>query len=345
MDLVPYEENSIVMKKILSSIALTLFLWIGVSLNINCQGDSVTVGFILASTFNDRWLKDRDYFIQKFNDLGGKVIVVDCFDQVENQIKAAKELVGKGVDGIVIVAVDAVASAPAVKIAHDAGIKVVAYDRIILNAPVDYYVSFNSVEVGELMANSILKKLPKGKILYIGGPAEDYNSKLVRQGVFNILVPLSANYKLSSIQASTWNQMDAYLVFQDYLTNGNELPDAIICAADVLVRGVMEVLIERNSVGSVLVTGQDAELDICRMIIHGDVDMTVYKPIERLGDVSSKIIWDAINDLEVETNTTFNNNYRDVPAYLLEPIVVNKENIEETIIKDNYYSKEQIFNK
>ncbi len=331
------------MKKTLSSIVLTLFLWIGFSSNIHCQSDSVTVGLILASTFNDRWLKDRDYFTQKFNDLGGKVIVFDCFDQVENQIKAAKELVNKGVDGIVIVAIDAVASAPAVEIAHNAGIKVVAYDRIILGAPVDYYVSFNSVKVGELMAKSILKKLPKGKILYIGGPAEDYNSKLVRQGVFNVLGPLSANYALSSIQASTWNQMDAYLVLQDYLTNGNELPDAIICAADVLVRGVMEVLIERNAVGSVFVTGQDAELDICRMITRGEVEMTVYKPIEKLGDVSSKIIWNAINNLEVETNTTFNNNYRDVPSYLLEPIVVNKENINETVIEDNYYSKEQIY--
>jgi D-xylose transport system substrate-binding protein len=331
------------MKKTLSSIFLALFLWAGLLSHVNCQSDSVTVGLILASTFNDRWLKDRDYFTEKFNELGGKVIVVDCFDQVENQIKATKELVNKGVDGIVIVAVDAVASAPAVEIAHNAGVKVVAYDRIILNAPVDYYVSFNSVKVGELMANSIIKKLPKGKILYIGGPAEDYNSKLVRQGVFNILVPLSDNYTLNSVQASTWNQMDAYLVLQDYLTNGNELPDAIICAADVLVRGVMEVLMERNSVGSVLVTGQDAELDICRMITHGDVEMTVYKPIEKLGDVSSKIMWDAINNLEVETNTTFNNKYRDVPSYLIGPIVVNKENIEETIIKDNYYSKEQIF--
>ncbi len=331
------------MKKILSTIILVLFLWIGFLSTINCQSDSVTVGLILANTFNDRWLKDRDYFIQKFNDLGGKVIVVDCFDQVDNQIKAAKELVDKGAKGIVIVAVDAVASAPAVDIAHNAGIKVVAYDRIILNAPVDYYVSFNSVKVGELMANSVIKKIPKGKILYVGGPSEDYNSKLVRQGVFNILVPLSANYELNSIQASTWNQMDAYLVLQDYLTNGNDLPDAIICAADVLVRGVMEVLIEKNSVGSVLVTGQDAELDICRMIVRGEVEMTVYKPIEKLGDVSSKIIWNAINNLEVETNTTFNNKTRDVPAYLLEPIVVNKENIEETIIKDNYYSKEQIY--
>lgn len=333
------------MKKLISTLILSIFLWTGFSQKAKCQTDSITVGFILANTFNDRWLKDRDYFIQKFNELGGRVIVMDCFDQVDNQIEAAKELVSKGVDGIVIVAIDAVASAPAVEVAHEAGIPVLAYDRIILNAPVDYYVSFNSVKVGELMASSIINKISKGKILYIGGPAEDYNSKLVRQGVFNVLKPVENKYQINSIQALTWNQMDAYMVLQDYLTNQNDLPDAIICAADVLVRGVMEVLIENNALGSVLVTGQDAELEICKMITRGEVEMTVYKPIEKLGDVSSKIIWNIVNGTDVESNTTFNNEYRDVPAYLLSPILVNKENIDKTIIKDNYYTKEQIYEK
>jgi ABC-type xylose transport system substrate-binding protein len=331
------------MKRLIPILLLTVFLWTGFSSLIYCQKDSVTVGFILASTFNDRWLKDRDYFIEKFNELGGKVVVADCFDQVDNQIQAAKDMVEKGVDGIIIVAIDAVASAPAVEIAHKAGIPVIAYDRIILNAPIDYYVSFNSVEVGEFMANTVVNNIAKGNILYVGGPTEDYNSKLVRQGVFNVLEPLNKKYKLNSIKASTWNQMDAYLVLQDYLTNEDEMPDAIICAADVLVRGVMEVLMENNAIGSVIVTGQDAELEICKMIVKGEVEMTVYKPIEKLGDVASKIMWNSIKKKKVETNTMFNNEYRDIPSYLLTPIVVNKENIDKTIIEDDYYTKEQIY--
>ncbi len=307
------------------------------------QQDSVTVGFILASTFNDRWNKDRDYFTQKFNELGGKVVVKDCYDQVENQIAAAKEFVEAGVDGIVIVAIDATSSAPAVKIADDAGIPVIAYDRIILNAPLDYYVSFNSVRVGEQMAQAVINKLPQGDILYIGGPSEDYNSRLIRSGVFNVLQPLEDKYTLNAIQASTWNQMDAYLVLQDYLTNDKEIPDAIICGADALVRGVVDVLAEYDALGKVIITGQDAELDICKMIVKGDVEMTLYKPIERLADISSKVMWKLIRKEEVESTDTFNNKLLDVPAYLLDPIVVNKSNMTETIIRDNYYSREEIY--
>lgn len=312
---------------------------------IKAQDEPVTIGFILASTFNDRWNKDRDYFVEKFEEFGGKVIVVDCFDQVDNQVKAAKDMVKQGVDGIVIVAIDAVASAPAVDVAHEAGIPVIAYDRIILNAPIDYYVSFNSVTVGEQMTNAVIKKLTKGNILYIGGPAEDYNSKLIRQGVFKVLDPLKNNYSVKSIQTTTWNQMDSYLALQDFLTNEEKLPDAIICAADVLVRGVIDVLLENDALGKVILTGQDAELDICRMIIRDEVEMTVYKPIEKLGDIAAKMMWNAIKGNDVETNDSFTIEGKDIPSYLLTPIVVNKDNIDQTIIEDGYYTKEQIYSK
>jgi ABC-type xylose transport system substrate-binding protein len=332
-----------IMKKITSLFIILVFIFSGLSKNLKSQTDSVTVGFIMAGTFNDRWVKDLNYFEEKFNELGGKVIIIDCFDQVDNQIKAAEELVRKKVDGIVIVAIDAVASAPAVDVAHKAGIPVIAYDRMILDAPIDFYVSFNSVTVGEQMATAVINKLSKGNILYIGGPSEDYNSKFIRQGVFNVLEPLNNNFNLSSIKASTWNQMDSYLVFQDYLTNVKTLPDAIICGADVLVRGVIDVLIENDAVGSVIITGQDAELDICRMITRGEVEMTVYKPIKQLGKGAAEIMWNIIHKLEVETNSSFNNGLKDVPAYLLTPIVVNEENMDEAIIKDEYYTKEQIY--
>ncbi len=322
--------------------ALFFFNFLTIRL-VSAQNDSVTVGFIMASTFNDRWLKDRDYFVEELNHLGGKVVVVDCYDQVENQIKAAKEFVEMKVDGIVIVAIDAVASGAAVKIAKDAGIPVVAYDRMILKAPVDYYVSFNSIDVGEEMAKKVTDKLDKGNILYLGGPSEDYNSMLIRQGVFNILNPLKDKYKISSIQASTWNQLDAYLVFQDYLSNNNPMPDAIICGADVLIRGVADVLLENNKVGSVILTGQDAELDICKMITRNEVEMTIYKPIEKLAEVAAEVIWKEIHGEEVQASTSFENGMKKVPAILLKPVVVTKDNLKTTIIKDGYYTEEQIY--
>jgi len=311
------------------------------------QKKSYKVGFILANTFVDRWNKDKEYFESKFNELGGEVIFVDCFDQVNNQIAAAEDLVNEGVDGIIIIAVDAVGSKAAVDYAKRANIPVIAYDRMILKADLDYYVSFNSVMAGEQMANVVISKVPKGKILYIGGPSEDYNSRLIRKGVFNVLDTLDKNHKISSLKASTWTQLDSYLLFQDYLSNGNDMPDAIICAADVLTRGVIDVLRSSDdAMGKVIVTGQDAELDICRMIVNGTVEMSIYKPTKLLAEAAAKTMWGLLNKtLKEEPETKFNNEYKDVPSLLLKPIVVNKKNMDEVIIKDGYYSKLQVYGK
>jgi len=152
-----------------------------------CQTDSLHVGFILANLYHERWWNDKKYFEEKFNELGGKVTYTDCFDMPNNQIEAAKKYVDMGVDCIVIVPVDATSSKSIVDIAHEKSIPVIAYDRLILNADVDLYTTVNSTTVGVMMAQTVIDNLKKGKILYVGGPESDFNSSLIKKGVFSIL--------------------------------------------------------------------------------------------------------------------------------------------------------------
>lgn len=307
------------------------------------KSDSITVGFILANQYFERWQREKHYFEQELNKLGGKVIFKDCYDQPDNQVTAVKELINDSVDLVIIIPIDAVKAAEVVLLAKEAGIKTIAYDRLILNCPLDYYITYNSESVGEMMAYTIKNELPEGNILYVGGPTDDHNSVLIRKGVFNVFGPLKKKYNLFEVEVSSWTELDAYLQIDNYLTKNDSLPDAIICASDVLTRGAINILVEMDALGRVKLTGQDAELDICKHVVQGNVEVSIYKPGKRLAEITANEVIQILSDATYLYSETINNGHRDVPSLLLEPLKVTKNNISKTVIKDNYYTREQIY--
>ncbi len=297
----------------------------------------------MANLYHERWWNDRDYFKERFNELGGSVDFIDCYDMTNNQIDAAKEFIRQGVECIVIIPVNAQQCKTVVDLAHEADIPVIAYDRLILDAPVDLYITVNSITVGEMMAQSVVQLLDKGTILYLGGPSDDFNSSFIRNGNFNILDTLSDEYEIHATQVSTWNELDAYLILQNFITNEGYIPDAIICAADMLTYGAIDVLNENDKLGKVYLTGQDAELEVCRQIVKGNVLMTAYKSNKALAYTSADVVWKLINNEEYEiTDKTFNN-LVDVPSILIPPVLVNKETIDDALIKEGIYTKKEIY--
>ncbi len=307
------------------------------------QKEPIEIGFILANLFMERWQKEKEYFESQVNDLGGNVTFIDCYDLPENQIKAAEKLIKQGVDAIVVIPVDAVGAAPVIELAKKAQIPVMAYDRLILNAPLDYYITFNSVSVGELMAKAVINKISEGNIIFLGGSSDDYNSKLIRQGVFNVLNPVKEKYNIYSTQVSSWNELDAYLKVQDYMSSNESEPDAIICAADILTRGVIEALIENDLLGNVILTGQDAELDICKHVAKGDVELTIYKPGKLIAEKAANELWKILTEKNYVKPKAMPFEENMVHTILLEPTPITKNTLEETVIKDNYFTYEQVF--
>lgn len=306
------------------------------------QSDSVHVGFVLANLYSERWHHDKDYFKERFNQLGGAVTFIDCYDMANNQIEAVKKLVEKKVSCIVIVAVDARSAKSAVDIANKANIPVVAYDRLILGADLDLYITVNSITVGQLMAEQVVKKLPEGEILYVGGPSDDYNSTLIRKGVFSVLDKKKSKYTVKTVQTASWNELDSYMAIQEYITNETSIPNAIICAADALTYGAVDVLKEYNNFGKVLLTGQDAELEICRYVVKGDVLMTIYKSNKELAYKSAEATMKLIKGEKIDMTEKINNRKIEVPSVLLPPVLITKENAVETLTKEGVYTKEEL---
>lgn len=337
------------MKKINNVLpAIFLIIVIG-SVRIMAQTEPVKVGLCMANLIDDRWFKDRDYFIEKIKALNAIPIVRDASNMSENQLQQAKELIDSGVSVLVVIPIDGIAAGAIVAVAHQAGVKVIAYDRLIKNVKLDYYISFNSVTVGEIMASYVTNISPFGNYIFINGPVEDNNSLLIETGVMNILKPWIERNKINDLyqaNASEWIELSGYLIMTDYFQDHSENITAIICGADILAKGVLMSLDEHDLTGKILLTGQDATLMTCQDIVRNRQTLTIYKPIKYLAESAANFaVQIARNEPGIKTENTTFNGIVDVPSILFDPILVDKNNMKETIVKDGYWSEEQVYGK
>jgi len=309
------------------------------------QGSSIKIGFSMGSTVQERWLRDRDIFVARAKELGAEVLVQNANNDNEEQMRQVKYLIEQGIDILVIIPHDAEGSAESVRMAKRAGIKVICYDRLSRNAGADLYISFDNVKVGELKAEALLEKVPKGNYLIIKGAPTDYNSVMLYQGYMNVLsVPISyGDIKIvNETSARDWAYEEAFSCVEQTLEGGTEL-HAIIAANDTLAHAAIEALSEKRLAGKVAVVGQDADLSACQRVVEGTQLMTVYKPIDKIAKAAAEAAVKMVKgeDLEVE-ETIFDGTY-EVPYLRLEPIPVTKDNMMDTIIKDGFHRLEDIF--
>ncbi|WP_336791079.1 D-xylose ABC transporter substrate-binding protein [Paenibacillus sp. MMO-177] len=306
----------------------------------------IKIGFSMDTLLEERWLKDRDLFREACEALGADVEIIAANGDDAKQISQAEALISQGVDILVVVPHNADATAAIVKKAHSAGIKVLAYDRLIKNADVDLYVSFDNEAVGELQAKAITKLVPKGKFVYIGGADTDNNAHLFKQGVFNVLQPYIDRGDITIVYdqwTKDWTPVNALANMKDALeANANNI-DAVIAANDATAGGVVQALAGIGLAGKLPVAGQDAELAAAQRIVEGTQTMTVYKPIKLLADKAAELAVKLAKGEDTGADRTVNNGKIEVPSVLLSPIAVDKSNINQTIIADGFHSREDVY--
>lgn len=309
--------------------------------------DQIVIGFLMASNSSsiERWVKDRNFFVQRAEQLGAKVTVLDAGIDADLQLKHAENLILQGVDVLVIVPQDAVKASLIVDKAHEAGIKVIAYDRLIKNPSLDYYISFDNVKVGESQAQGVLDAVSGGKFAYVGGSETDTNAFLVKEGAFNILQPLIDAGDIEVVFnefTKDWKQDVAYTNMKEFLDAGGTV-DAVVAANDSTAAGVILALEEKGLAGKVPVSGQDASLAAVQFIANGKQTVTVYKPIKDLAYKSAEVAVAVVTGESIETNNTIQNGSVETPALLLDVVSVTKDTIEDTVIKDGFLSREEVY--
>ena len=305
----------------------------------------IIIGFSIGATHEERWFRDRDFFVQRAQELGATVSVALSDDDIPKQISQIESLISQGASVIVIVPADSEKLAPAIEKANQNGVEIIAYDRLIKNSNVDLYISFDSVKVGEMEAESVLSVVNHGNFAYIGGSPTDNNSYLLKEGATNILAPKIKNGDIKLVVDKfmpDWKQEEAYKTIRDYLNSEQPL-DAVIAANDGTASGVIQALKEKKLDGKIPVSGQDAEISAVQRIIAGTQTSTVYKPIKALAYKAAELAVAMANGQTLETNNFTNNGKIEVPSYFLLPISVNKNNLMDTIIKDGFHTYEEIY--
>jgi D-xylose transport system substrate-binding protein len=311
------------------------------------KGDKkIVIGFSMDTLQEERWQKDRDLFVAEAEKLGATVNVQSANSDDAKQISQSENLISQGVDVLVVVPHNADASAAIVEKAHAAGIKVIAYDRLITNSDLDLYLSFDNERVGEMQATAITKLVPKGNYVLIEGSDTDNNAHLFKKGQMNILKPLvdAGDIKIVYDQfTKEWNPANALANMENALTANSNKVDAVVAANDGTAGGAIQALTAQGLAGKVPVSGQDAELAAAQRIVEGTQTMTVYKPISKLATTAAQLAVKMAKGEDVGADKKVNNKKIDVPSILLDPIAVDKSNIDSTVIADGFHKKEDVY--
>lgn len=307
-------------------------------------GDKIVIGLSLADLKEERWQRDRDFFVAKAKELGAEVIVQDASGDPNAQLRQADGLLAKGVQVLVVVPKNADAARPIVLNARARGVKVISYDRLIADAPVDLYLSFDNVKVGEIQARAILERVPSGNYLILKGDPADKNSDMIHQGHLNVLQPRidAGDIRIAAIQScDKWLRSEALRITADALQKHKI--DAIVASNDGTASGAIAALEAKGLAGKVPVSGQDADLIAVQNVWKGTQAVTVYKPIQKLAEVAAEQAVKAARGeaLDAGAAKLANGGY-EVSTLFLEPIAVTRDNIMTTVVADGFHREEDI---
>ncbi len=302
---------------------------------------AIQIGMSFDSFLLERWQRDRDVFVSTAQELGAEVNVQNANGDLEEQISQIEYFMEKDVDAIVVVAHDCSGLSDAVEAAHREGIPVIAYDRLILNANVDLYISFDNEEVGRLMGEHMCRHLgQEGQILQICGPLTDNNVPMVMEG-FGQALEGSGLEMAGTEHADNWLAEAGFTFTDSYLEAGRSL-SGIMCGNDAIAGQAIRALSERRLAGSICVVGQDADLDACQRVVEGTQCMTVYKPVEKLARRAAELSVALAKGQMIFSTETIDDGTYQVPYERLEPVAVTRENMDE-VITGKYHEESDIY--
>ena len=309
------------------------------------KSGKIRIGFLMDSLKQERWQKDREAFVKRAEELGAEVLVQAADGNSETQIKQAESLLTQGVDVIVLVPHNSEAAGRIVELAKGQNIPVISYDRLVRNSEPDLYISFDNKKVGELQAKYLVEKSPTGNYILIGGAPTDNNAKLLREGQMEVLQPFIDRNDIKIVAdqwAREWLADEALKHTENALTINNNNVAAVVTSNDGTAGGAIQALNAQKLSGKVLVSGQDAELAALQRVLAGTQTMTVYKSVSKLGARGAEAAVALAKKEKVETSRTVNNGKIDVPSILLEPISIDKSNVD-IVIEDNFHKREDVY--
>ena len=322
------------------------------------------VGVAMPTQSSERWINDGSNMKAKLEDLGYEVDLQYAEDDVQAQVSQIENMIASGVNCLVIASIDSSALVNVEKQAKDAGIPIIAYDRLLMDTDaVSYYATFDNKGVGTAIGKYIEEKKDLANatesytIEFFMGSPDDNNAHMLYAGLMEVLQPYLDNGTLVCKSGRTsfddtcilrWSQETAQQNCENYQTGFYADEDLDICATafDGFAYGCKAALEGAGYTDAnwPLITGQDAELMATKNIIAGSQTMSIYKDTRLLADKCVTMVQAVLEGAEPEINDTeqYNNGVITVPSYLCTPVAVDKDNYQEIIVGGGYYTEEQL---
>jgi len=309
------------------------------------DNDSLKIGFSIEAMNGERWQTDLDAFDGRAKKLGARVFSADAHGDDDRQLEQVQQMIKAGIKALVLLPHDTSKASRIVDAAKAAGVKVVSYDRLVQNSDVDEYVSFDRREIGRAQADYLVKHAPKGNYVVIAGSPNDEGAKILRDEQMRVLRPFVARGDIKLIAdgyTKDWLPTEAYLSTLKAIESVKGDVAAVLASNDGLAGGAIQALQEHGLAGKVLVSGQDADLAAVIAIVQGTQSMTVYKPVTNEAMVAAEEAVRLARGEKARGTGSVNNGKKDLPAILLKPVVVTRENIKSTVVKDGFQTLKRI---
>src|SRR5215218_1004805 len=306
------------------------------------------VGVILPDTKSSvRWESfDCPYLEAAFKDAGVDADIQNAEGDADRMTTIAEQMITNGATVLAIVNLDSASGAQIERSAEEEGVQTIDYDRLTLGGKAEYYVSFDNNEVGRLQGQGLAQCLGEDKdanIAFLNGSPDDNNATLFADGAHEVLDKIT-NYKQVAEQAVPgWDNQQAATIFEQLYTQANGDIQGVLAANDGLAGSVISILEKNDQAGKVPVTGQDATVEGLQRILSGDQCMTVYKSVRDEANALADLAIGLINGEDVSADDTVEDaeGGRDVPAVLLTPKAIFRDNVKE-VVDDEFVKAEDL---
>ena len=325
------------------------------------------VGISMPTKTSARWIADGDNMVKQFQEAGYQTDLQYADDDIPNQLAQIENMITKGVNVLVIAAIDGTTLSNALANAKAADIKVIAYDRLIRDTPdIDYYATFDNFKVGVEQANTLVaglkERFPDVKpwnVELFGGSPDDNNAFFFYDGAMSVLQPMidageitipSGQTGMDKVGTLRWDPATAQARMDNILSANytDKHVNGVLSPYDGLSIGILSSLkgvgYGSGDLKMPIVTGQDAELQSVKSIQAGEQYSTIFKDTRELAKVTVSMVNAMMKGEEPQVNDTktYNNGVKVVPSFLLEPVPVTAANLNEVLVGSGYYTEDQL---
>ncbi len=316
------------------TIAAAAFAALVLSGTAHAQNRGPVIGVSWSNFQEERWKTDEAAIKAAIEKAGGTYLSADAQSSPAKQLTDIESLISRGAKALIVLAQDAQAVRPAVEKAVNEGVAVVGYDRLI-EIPSVFYLTFDNVEVGRMMAREIQKAKPEGNYAFIKGSGSDPNANFLFQGSMEILKPAIDAGKIKNVgEAYTdgWLPANAQRNMEQFLTRNQNKIDAVVAANDGTAGGAVAALAAQGLAGSVPISGQDADRAALNRVALGTQTVTIWKDARELGRNAAEIAIQLAGGKklsEVAGAMPWNQgpSKANMTAIFLKPVPVTKDNL------------------